>query len=177
MTATPAPVVVDLGQNPLLGFALSALDHLFTVWGAGWLVGAVVTARWLAKDGRWRTLLRQARALLRRGRTLATLEDTLAGIRQEVAGVHTVVTGHLAESELIKQGLAGQIHEVNTRLDDLLRIGRGIQHEVLNNGGTSLKDSSHRIERALGLPEPTLHSGTGPIPLPLPPATPQGAAA
>lgn len=39
--------------------------------------------------------------------------------------------------------------------------------EVKNNGGTSSKDSLHRIERVLGLPDPPytpVPAGTGPIP-------------
>lgn len=166
---TPSPVVIDLGSNPLLAIVVGAADALLTPTGFGWVIGAIVTARWLLRDGRWRRVWARAVTLASRGRTLATLDPTLQRIKTDVGIISAGLQVHLHESEAIKAGIGAQIHEVNQRLDDLFHLGRGIQHEVLNNGGSSLKDSTHRIERALGLPEPSTAASTGPIPI-TPPA-------
>lgn len=161
------PVVVDLGDNPLVVFAAS----LFTPAGAGWLVGAAVTARWLWKDGRYKTLWATANTWLRRGRTLAALETTLGEIRSEHSGTRGIVEQHLRESELLKTSLVDSIERVGARLDVVIALSREVRHEVKNNGGSSVKDSTHRIERALGLPEPTERGTlTDPTPTPWPPA-------
>lgn len=159
MIPLASPTVIDVGDNPLLAFAIS----LFTPSGAGWLVGAVVTGRWLVKGDRYKALWKTATTWLRRGRTLAALEDTLAGIRADGAATKETVAKHLTESELTKTGIVAAIEQVSSRLDVVIALSREVRHEVKNNGGSSLKDSAHRIERAMGLPEPTAHLPTGPI--------------
>lgn len=166
MLAAAHPVVVDLGDNPLLAFVAG----LFTPTGAGWLVGAVVTGRWLLQGGRYKTLWATTRTWLRRGRTLAALEGTLGEIRADGATTKATVAEHLRESEQIKNSLTSAIEAVNGRLDVVIALSREVRHEVKNNGGSSVKDSTHRIERALGLPEPTEHeTPTDPTPTPWPP--------
>lgn len=159
MSALAAPVVVNLGDNPLLAFVAS----LFTPQGAGWLVGAIVTTRWLWKDGRYKALWRTVQTWLRRGRVLAQLETTLGEIRRDGSDTKQIVTDHLQDSELIKRELTAAIQSVNGRLDVVIQLTGEVKHEVKNNGGSSVKDSTHRIERALGLPEPTGYGEASPV--------------
>lgn len=80
------------------------------------------------------------------------LVDELTGLPEEVADVKAKLTEHIEGADQ-KTDLLNEIAE-----------GLGVVvAEVKNNGGGSLKDSTHRIERALGLPEPKKNPVTGPV--------------
>lgn len=111
-------------------------------------LGVIVKA---ARDG-WRAAIgsRKRPGWLRRA---IRLVDALTGLPERFEALERVTRAHLVEA-----------NEKIRLLDDIATDLGVVKAEVKNNGGGSLKDSAHRIERALGLPEPTAHPRTDPTP-------------
>lgn len=75
-------------------------------------------------------------------------------LKRQVIAVQKSSTAHIRVADS-KTELLGTIADRLQELGILVPLAQEIHHEVRNNSGTSLKDSTHRLERALGLPEPT----------------------
>lgn len=89
---------------------------------------------------------------LRNGLEAAQRETRL--LKRQVIAVQKSSAAHVKASDAkveLLDSIAVQLHDLGI----LVPLAQEIHHEVRNNSGSSLKDSAHRLERALGLPEPT----------------------
>lgn len=156
---------ISTANDPLLALVVS----LLTPRGAGWLVTLVVLGFYLFKSGRAKRFLQWVGGMFRTVDTLSRVDESLGLLKGEMQKVDGRITAHLADADkrdtVYSSGIAavsarvdetrGDMREIRSRLDEVVLLSREVRHEVKNNGGSSVKDSTHRIERALGLPEPT----------------------
>jgi hypothetical protein len=101
-----------------------------------------------------------------------TVTGELAIVKQQVAENTAETAAGRRETRLLKRQVIAversnrehlKVAAPKTELLDYIAGQLGVavpliqetHHEVRNNSGSSLKDSAHRLERALGLPEPT----------------------
>lgn len=173
------PVTISTANDPMLALLVAIL----TPQGAGWLVVLVVVGFYFVKGGRAKRTWAWFAGMFRTVDTLGRVDTSLDALKSDVVAVDQRVTAHLADADqrnaVITTGMASlaervgesrdDMREIRSRLDEVVFLSREVRHEVKNNGGSSLKDSAHRIERAMGLTEPT-DNRRDPTPTPWPPA-------
>lgn len=157
----PAPVqgyeVVAwvLGVILATGAVVGALAAIFT--------GIRRTWRWF-----WHGFVPWVGRAIRLVDTLTDLPETVSGVKADISGLKSTLAGHLvvADENLV---LLNEVREQVALLPGIASLATEVVSQVKNNGGSSLLDSNHRIEKALGLepPEPNRpNAETGPIPTP-----------
>lgn len=156
--ATWAAAVIAFGA--LLAAWKNIRDGLISLWRTfGWhggfwrfLVRAVEAVDVIASIPKQLAALETGQITLTK--ELAAQQRETRLLKRQVIAVQKSSAAHVktadGKTELLDH-IAEQLHELGI----LVPLAQEIHHEVRNNSGTSLKDSAHRLERALGLPEPT----------------------
>lgn len=154
-TSTPPPSALEVwawiaGVVIGLGAIAGALTAIFAFVKAAWRIFWHGVIPWLVRA-------------IRLVDALTDMPEKVATLGTEVAALSKVTTDHIIVADEKAIAL--------TALDAKVSLILG---EVKNNGGSSSKDSLHRIEGALGLPTPPYTPAppcTGPIPIPDPQET------
>ncbi len=131
------------GLDPSLGWLAAAIA---AVVGLGAVAGAL-TAIAVGVRHAWRFFRR----------FIATV-DIIASLPDELKAINDRHASHLEE-------VAAERKAIHDELKQIRAVSEAVAHEVTNNGGSSMKDSVHRLERAAGLPEPTSYPPTSETPI------------
>lgn len=151
----------------------------FLLWATGVIVAlgaiaAALTAIFVAIRHTWRWFWHKFIPWVVRAvklvDSLTDMPETVAEMRTDINSVKGDLQGHLLVADENAR-LLTEVREQVALLPSIAAQTTEVVGQVKNNGGSSLLDSSHRIEKALGLsaPEPNRpdsEAGTGPVPVP-----------
>lgn len=165
MQVAPAITTAPLAGYEVVAWVIGVILATGAVVGA---LAAILTAirrtwRWF-----WHGFIPWVGRAIRLVDTLTDLPDTVAGVKTDITALQRTLAGHLlvADENVV---LLNEVREQVALLPGIASMTTEVVGQVKNNGGSSLLDSNHRIERALGLDAPPPNrpnAETGPIPTP-----------